>query len=343
MGVNDGDELEPLHIDDGIKRFHSHREPELEQSSIRNARTRMNYFRKWAVEVAEIENLNHLTGRDLAEFVAWRRPQIAALTLQKQLSSVRQALRFWADIEAVPEGLAEKLHAPELPDGAEARDIHLSAERAEHILSTLDEFHYASPRHAMMTILWYTGMRRSALRALDVDDLRPDSHAIAVKNRPEQGTKLKNGDAGERWVYLGPIHYQVIEDSLGHPERDDVVDEYGREPLVTTRKGRPTGDTIYVRINRATQPCEYGGCPHGIDPENCDARGSDGYASKCPSARSPHAVRRGSITHHLNRKVSPEAVSERCDVSLEVLYKHYDVRTNREKMTVRKDLVEGAL
>lgn len=122
-----------------------------------------------------------------------------------------------------------------------------------------------------------------------------------------------------------------------------MVDEYGREPLLTTSHGRPTGDTIYTRVNRATQPCEYGKCPHDIDPEDCEARGRDGYPSKCPSSVGPHAIRRGAITHHLNERVTPEIVSERCDVSLEVLYKHYDVRTDREKMNVRKGSMEDML
>ena len=329
------DDLQPLGVDEGIERYLQAREAELAQSSLNNARTRLNHFAEWANE-REIEGLNSLTGRDLADFVAWRRSQIAPLTLQKQLSTVRSALRYWAKIEGVSSGLAEKLHAPELPDGAEARDEHLPAERTRQILETLDRFHYASPRHVMMVLLWVTGMRRSALRAIDVDDLRPDEHAIVLQNRPESDTKLKNGDDGERWVYLGPHWYQIVEDSLSHPDRSAVVDKHGREPLLTTTHGRPTGDTIYKRVNRATQPCEYGECPHDIDPEECEARGRDGYPSKCPSSVGPHAIRRGAITHHLNKNVTPEVVSERCDVSLAVLYKHYDVRTDREKMNVRK-------
>lgn len=328
-------ELEPLDPEEGVTRFLRHREPSVRPSTLQNARTRLNHFLDWCEE-REIDNLNDLTGRELSDFIAWRRGDIAAITLQKQLSSIRQALRYWADIEAVEEGLAEKVHSPELPDGAESRDEHLSADRAESILSDLNRFHYASRRHVIMVILWQTGMRRSALRSLDLDDLRPDEHALVLRHRPDEGTKLKNGEAGERWVYLDPRWFQVVDDWTDNPDRHDVRDDYGRKPLITTSAGRPTGDTIYRWVCKATQPCEYGSCPHDRDPENCEARGADGYPSKCPSARSPHDVRRGAITTHLNQDVSPETVSERMDVSLDVLYEHYDARTEREKMQVRK-------
>jgi site-specific recombinase XerD len=337
------EDLTPLAPEEGVDRFLQHREPSVRQSTIENARTRLRFFLDWCEE-RDVDNLNTLTGRDLADFVAWRRGDIAALTLQKQLSTIREALRYWDDIEGVQEGLAEKVHSPELPDGAESRDVHLSADRAQAILGYLREHHYASRDHVVMEILWRTGMRRSALRSIDVDDLRPDDNAIVLEHRPEQGTKLKNGEDGERWVYLGPTYYQPIDDYLDNPDRYDVTDDHGREPLVTTAYGRPTGDTIYSWINRLTQPCRIGGCPHDRDPDDpstCDALGSDGYPSKCPSARSPHGIRRGSITHHLNRDVSPEIVSERCDVTLGVLYDHYDVRTDREKMAVRKRQLKG--
>jgi site-specific recombinase XerD len=329
------DDLQPLDPEEGVERFLRHREPSIRKSTFQNAKTRLRHFLDW-IEVAGIDDLNELTGRDLSDYVSWRRGDVAPLTLQKQLSTVRVALRYWADIEAVPDGLAEKLHAPELPDGAESRDVHLDEVRAKSILEYLDRFHYASRRHVVMALLWRTGMRRSALRAIDVEDLRPDDHAVAIKHRPGTGTALKNGEDGERWVYLGPRWYQILEDYLTNPDRYDVEDDHGRRPLVTSEQGRPIGDTIYTWVSKATQPCEYGSCPHDRDPETCEARDRRGYYSKCPSSRSPHAIRRGAITHHLNQKTAPETVSERMDVSLEVLYEHYDARTEQEKMDVRR-------
>lgn len=327
------DELQPLEPEEGIEQFLRHRKPSLRESSYRNAQTRLRFFREWCEE-RDIDNLNNLTGRLLADFVAWRREDVKPVTVQKQLSTIRVALRFWADIEAVPDGLAEKVHSPDVNRANIAKEVHLTAERAKRILDHLDRYDYASRDHAVMVMAWRTGMRRGAIRSVDVDDMRPDDHALVVEHRPDQGTKLKNGDDGERWVYLGPEWYSIIEEYVS-ANRLEKTDEYGRRPLLTTQNGRPTGDTIYKWINRLTQPCHYGECPHDRDPEDCEATG-DGYPSKCPSARSPHAIRRGAITNHLNKDVSPEVTSERMNVSLEVLYQHYDVRTDREKMEVRK-------
>jgi site-specific recombinase XerD len=335
------DDLEPLAPETGIERFLEHYRPGVRESTFRKAKSRLSFFRDWLDE-REIENLNTLTGRDLSDFVAWRRGHdIAAITLQKNLGTIREALRYWADIEAVTDGLAEKVHSPELPDGSASRDEHLDADRAEAILEYLDRFEYASRRHAVLSLLWRTGMRRSALRSLDLRDLRPDENAVVLQHRPETDTKLKNGEHGERWVFLGPIWYQVVDDWVA-ANRHDVADDHGRDPLITTKEGRASATSIYDWVNHVTQPCEIGDCPHGRDPKDCEAREPKAW-SKCPSARSPHPVRRGAITHHLNESVSPDTVSERMDVSLEVLYKHYDARTPREKMAVRKGNLEGVL
>ncbi|MFP8954544.1 tyrosine-type recombinase/integrase [Natrialbaceae archaeon A-arb3/5] len=331
------DDLEPLAPEEGVDRFLAHRKPSIRESSMQNARHRLSVFLEWCVEEEGIDNLNELSGRDLSAFVTWRRSDVAPITLQKQLSSVRMALRWWADIEAVEDGLAEKLHAPELPDGAESREVFLEADRAKQALRYFDRHHYASRDHALIALIWRTGMRRGAVRALDVDDLDEDDQAIRVEHRPETDTPLKNGDDGSRWVYLGPRWFQILDDFVNNPDRKNVVDEHGRRPLFTTWQGtRPTGHSIYKWVIRALHPCTYAECPHDRTPSDCEARSGSSTPAKCPSARSPHAVRRGAITNHLNEKTAPETVSERMDVSLDVLYEHYDARTEREKMTVRR-------
>ena len=331
------DDLQPLAPEEGVERFLQHREPSVRKSTLQNAKTRLRYWLEWCDE-RDIENLNELTGRDLADFVAWRRGDIAPITLQKQLSTIRMALRWWADIEAVEEGLAERLHAPELPDGAESRDRHLEPERAREALDYYDRHHYASREHALLALMWRTGLRRGAVWSLDVDDLEPEENAVRLEHRPEQGTKLKNGERGERWVYLGPPWFQILEDWTKNPDRPQGTDEYGREPLFPTERGdRPNPQTIYKWVIRALHPCEYAECPHGRTPETCDARGRTANVSACPSSVNPHAIRRGAITHHLTEDVPPETVSERMDVSLDVLYDHYDARTQREKMSVRTE------
>ncbi len=173
------DDLQPLSPEEGVERFLQHREPSVRKSTLQNARTRLAYFLDWCEE-REIENLNTLTGRDMSDFVAWRRSDIAPITLQKQLSTIRMALRWWADIEAVREGLAEKVHSPELPDGAESRDHHIEPERAKKALAYYEKHQYASRDHALVALIWRTGMRRGAVHSLDVDDLEADDHAIRL-------------------------------------------------------------------------------------------------------------------------------------------------------------------
>jgi hypothetical protein len=65
-------------------------------------------------------------------------------------------------------------------------------------------------------------------------------------------------------------------------------------------------------------------------------------ASGCPSSRSPHDVRRGSITKHLREGTPREVVVDRMNVSREVLDLHYDERTKREKMRIRREFIEDA-
>ncbi|SNR67689.1 hypothetical protein SAMN06266787_1106 [Halorubrum ezzemoulense] len=55
-------------------------------------------------------------------------------------------------------------------------------------------------------------------------------------------------------------------------------------------------------------------------------------AFDCPSSVSPHAFRRGGITHHLNSDVPKEVVGDRAIVTAGVFDEHYDRLSQYEKM-----------
>jgi hypothetical protein len=115
------------------------------------------------------------------------------------------------------------------------------------------------------------------------------------------------------------------------------MDDHGRRPLLTTVYGRPALSTVAQYSYRSSQPCAYGKeCPHDRDPDDCDATVA-GSESLCPSSVSPHAIRRGAITHHLNSDVPETAVGDRANVSQGVLEKHYDQRSKRDKMEQRRE------
>jgi integrase len=82
-----------------------------------------------------------------------------------------------------------------------------------------------------------------------------------------------------------------------------------------------------------------GVCPHNENRQTCEHI-SRNKAGGCPSAVSPHAIRRSAITHHLDEGMPKELVSERCNVSPDTLAEHYDARDAEQKRNNRRRFVE---
>ena len=335
--MNDG--LEPTAPAEAVEWYLAERDPELTEKSLQNHRYRLSQFLEFCDE-HEIDDLNPLTGRDLHRFRVWRNEDIKTVTLRGELQTLRVFLEFCAAIDAVEPGLRERVHLPEIDPMDEARDEHLATDRAETILEYLDRFAYASRDHVLVAILWHTGIRLGSLRAFDVGDFDPDAMCLDLRHRPETGTPLKNKQAAERSIAVGPHYCDVIEDYLDH-SREKVTDKYGRRPLISSSQGRLSEGAIRGTVYRVTQPCEIDECPHDRDPDTCEVR-THGKRAGCPSSRSPHGIRRGSITDHLRDGTPQEVVSDRANVSKDVLEQHYDERTEREKMQIRRDFIEGA-
>lgn len=357
IGVSDLDPIEP---DVAVQMYFDTREGELRQKSMQAQRYRLMAFVRWC-RAEGVTNLNELDGRKIHAFRAARREgfpdheeqylegydSLEPNTLHNQLSTLRVFLRFAAQIDAVPEELASKVILPRVSEDEQVSETTLDPSRAENILTYLDRHHYATRRHVTVLLMWHLGARVGGIRAIDLRDLdltgdhpRVSGPAIQIVHRPPE-TPLKNGEKATRWNAISEYDAQVIEDYVDGP-RIEATDDEGREPLITTNHGRPTTSTLRNAVYATTRPCWYGQpCPHDEDPDTCEYTAFD-QASKCPSSRSPHDLRSGSLTRHLLEDTPRDVVQERMNVSSKVLDQHYDRRTARERMEQRRQYLPDA-
>ena len=330
--------LEPLSPTEALDWYLDEKETEAAASTLYSHKSRLGHFLRWC-DKRGIDNLNDLTGRDMHRYKVWRRDDgdLNSVTLKTQMDTLRVFIRWCEKMDAVEPDLSVKVQSPTLSDGENARDVLLDGETAEAVLTYLDTYEYASVQHVTLALLWHTTMRRGAVRALDLDDYDRAGELLEVRHRPETGTPIKNQHDGERMVALSQSLCDLLDDWIADL-RPPVTDDHGRDPLLATRQGRPHAQTIQGWAYAYTRPCVYAdACPEDRDPATCEATQQPKAASKCPASVSPHAIRRGSITHWLQQDVPMHVVSDRANVSQEVLDQHYDRRTERERVEQRRD------
>lgn len=342
-------DLESITPQTAVEMYEADRKQELRDTSLAVHQSALRFFKKWC-SIQNVENLNNLTGRKLHQYRIWRREEAPTKTdrLSKQSEKtqqkiLRQFIRYCEQIDAVQTNLHTKVRIPSIPDDEVARSDIVDAEQAQEVIEWLGNYEYGSLEHVTWLLLADTGARIGTAVALDLDDYYPQEELpyLRVRHRPKTDTKLKNGENGERLIALSENVCRVIDDYLDN-QRPDITDDYGREPLLATSHGRVSKGTIRKYIYKWTRPCSVGnGCPHNRDPESCEAAKAN-WASKCPSSRSPHAIRRGYITHQLSAGVENSFIGGRCDVSNEVLREHYDARDELAKMEVRRRELDQA-
>ena len=307
-------------------------------------------FIEWCEVEGGIDNMNELDGRDLYQFRIWRREggysegqvdTLAPKTLDSALTTLRSFLRFCGQIEAVHEDLYEKVPLPSLSAADEVSDSTLEPDRVPPILDYLYRYEYASRDHIIWLLIWHTGARIGAIRALDLRDIDLDGKKPCVEyvHRPETGTPLKNDDLGERVNRVNDRVARAIEDYIEGP-RKSTEDDHGRSPLVTTKYGRVSAGSVRYTMYRWTRPCMIGlDCPADEDPETCEYTHHDSMSS-CPASRSPHDVRKARVTKYRNDGVPRGVVSDRLDASEQILDKHYDRASKHEKAERRWRLIQ---
>ncbi|ADD03887.1 XerC/D-like integrase [Natrialba magadii ATCC 43099] len=343
-----GDGLEPITpreaVDMWLDRLQSTRADE----TLKSYRYRLKPFLEWC-EKEGIDNLNDLTSRDVFRFDSDRRADgLKVSTLNNQLGTLKQFIQFCERIDAVPQGLPAKVEVPSVDLADRVNDEPLSANRAETIRGNLNRYARESRRQVMLELLWHTGCRLGGLRALDLRDCffeesdlerlrhQDDINQAALEAvelpfvyfRHRSETPLKNKREGERPVALSQDVADRVREYID-VNRVERTDSDERRPLLTTEKGkhaRVSKSSIRREIYIMTQPCRWGSCPHNRDTTTCEAL-EHTLEARCPSSRSPHPIRSGSITHMRDEGWPPEVVAERVNATPESSSRTYSTNT----------------
>ncbi|WP_152040693.1 hypothetical protein [Salinigranum salinum] len=97
------------------------------------------------------------------------------------MDTLRVFIRFCERIDGVSQNLSEAVISPTLDNGENQRDVILESGSAEELLTYLNRFQYASFTHTLLLLLWRTGLRMGAVRAVDlVDYPNSDEDASSV-------------------------------------------------------------------------------------------------------------------------------------------------------------------
>lgn len=323
-----------------VELFLEERRPEVSEHTQYNNKGHLTRFVSFLSEEG-IESTTELDAFALRRFKTWLRNNhsVNEVTVGNYVSTVRAFLRWAEKVDLTEEGLYEKMDYPRLTKEQQTRDVSIDPDEAEAVLSYCRKFEYGTIRHVAFHLMWHTAFRLGTIRALDLSDWHSDERFLETHHRPETGTPLKNKRAAERQINISEELADVIDDYVQY-KREPVKDEYGRKPLLTTTNGRAYDSLLRKHIYALTRPCKHSGhCPHGREQSSCEATNYN-KSSKCPSSVSPHPVRRASITRHLNNDWPQELVSEKANVSPDVLDTHYDVRTQEEKRKNRRKYLE---
>lgn len=349
--LDDNEDLEPIDPWEAFELWL--KQLDQAESTVGSYRYRVKPFPRFCSE-NDIDALDQVTTRHIKEYEASRRSNVTRQTANNQLGTLRQFLSYCEDLNAISEDVVVALDVPTLKKEDRVNTEKLISERAERILDNLEKFRHASRDHVIFLLLWRTTVRIGTLHSLDVEDLYLNTEDedrlrtyltnegyqegvvekilneaelpfIFPRHRPDQGTRLKNKADGERVINITDWVAEVVEDYL-RVDRADVADEYGRRPLLSTRKGgaRLTKSGIRSTTYLLTQPCEFGApCPHGREKEECEAR-EHGHGAKCPSSKSPHKLRTGSITWHRDRGWPMSDLSDKANAGEELIREVYD-------------------
>jgi site-specific recombinase XerD len=318
-----------------VERYLRRRRADATEATVKAWKYRLKLFVEW-IEGIGIERVEQIRPYDLDEYYELRSGAVAVTTLEGEMWTLKKFIEYLEQLDAIDDGLAEAVRIPDLDDSERSNDAVLEPDDALPLIQYYrnSESDRATRAHVFLELAWYTGARQGGIRALDLRDVRADENYLSINHRPDTGTPLKNKEDGERPIAVPPEVIEVLQEYI-RDHRYDVHDDHGRQPLLSSANGRPTENTVRNWSYLATQPCLHSACPHGKERDTCKYTDFT-HGSKCPSSRSPHRIRTGSITWQLDVGLPPEVVAERVNATLDVIEQHYDAASAREQMERRR-------
>jgi site-specific recombinase XerD len=326
------------------QRFLSRRQQRQADATVRSYNHRLDHFVEWC-EANGIESMSEVGGWEIDEYRHNREAaDLAPITLKGQLVALRQLLQFCEKVDVIEEGTADKVELPTLTKDQETSDARLSTERAEEHLRFFREStrYEGTVHHAFLEVAWHTAARVGGIQSLDLGDYDPDRGTLEFRHRPKAGTTLKNKSEGERIVGINADVVDALDRYIAR-DRPRKSDDQGRQPLFATNQGRPSDTTVRHWSYWSTEPCLLKDCPHSRRRQTCEYTERN-HTSKCPSSRSPHAIRTGAITWLLDRTSGDiEFVARRVNATPDTIRRYYDKATAEQEFEHRQQKYQNDL
>lgn len=322
---------------EAVEWYLDRRGTELTEQSLSSYWYRLKLFVEWCEE-QDVERVEEFSGWLFDQYHTHRTGVgVAATTINAEMDTLVHLIEHLESVGAVEEDLSEKIYVPDIPDGEETNRDHLPAERARQLLKFYrnHDDRRGTGLHAILEITWHVGCRLSALQSLDMRDYDREKRWLHFEHRPETGTTLKKKAKGNRLASLTREVCDVLDDYIMY-HRKEGHDEFGRQPFfVSSKRNRLGRNTIRTWMYKATWPCNAEPCPHGHNPRTCEFK-THSKASQCPSSKSPHAVRTGSMMWQRDNGVPKEVLKERANASERVIDQYYDHSEEVDKMLRRR-------
>lgn len=364
------DDIQPLRIGKCIERYIDNRRGELSDATIRSVRSRWRWFEQFC-DAYDVEYTTDLNRPLLSKYKQKRREMGRdpnPVTMVTQLNTVKNILQHLADWGFAEPNLHQAIHVPELRDKEDVKENAIDPEVALRVLEYLRRYEWASRQHVVFELIFTTTMRSGTVRALDIDDIHWEDNLIGAQHRPKSGTPLKNKQHGERLIAVPDRTTEMLKDWINNQRPTPNDPSSRRRPLIATQHGRASKTTIQSDVYGVMRPQYIGeecNCTrehaekswrsrlgdeeferrrrssnHEIDL-SCAASNKNN-ASTCVDVEGPHALRKAAVKYHIDNGWDEKLhqLSDRANAEEEVLRKHYDQATEKERAERRRDTMD---